>query len=78
MQIPDDLIRRNADSLLSARAPGSANSETREDAVRKDLTLRLKGICNKLSKKEFEVLVGDMTREQLRGECLPGRRNRPS
>jgi hypothetical protein len=78
MQIPDDLIRRNVDSLLSVRGPGSANSESREDVVRKDLTLRLKGICNQLSKKEFDVLVSDMTREQLRGECMPGRRNRPS
>ncbi len=50
--------------------------ESREECVRKDLTRRLKNVCEKLSRADFEALVVQMTREQLRGEGIPGRRIR--
>ena len=74
---PDQQIRDFAD-LLSSHGRDRTNIESREDSIKKDLTLRLKGACEHLSKLEFEVLVRDMTREQLRGETIPGRRIRPS
>ena len=76
MQIRHTMTRGFADILLNSRAADRTNIESREDCVRKDLTLRLKGVCEHMSKLEFDVLVGDMTREQLRGESIPGRRIR--
>jgi hypothetical protein len=52
--------------------------DTREDFIRKDLTRRLQGMCENLSKTEFAALVMKMTREQLRGERLPELRIPPS
>ena len=78
MQIRHTMTRGFADILLSSREVDRTNIESREESVKKDLTLRLKGICEHLSKVEFDVLVTDMTREQLRGESTPGRRIRPS
>lgn len=60
----------------SSRGLDRKNAESREDSVRKDLTRRLKCVCSDLSSVEFEVLVTDMTREQLRGEGIPGRKIR--
>jgi hypothetical protein len=91
MLFPRNLIRRPATTGPTARGLDcknterkekkserkGENAETREDSVRKDLTRRLKGVCADLSSKEFEVLVGDMTREQLRGESIPGRKLGP-
>ena len=74
---PDKRIRDFAD-LLSSHDLDRTNIESREDSIKKDLTLRLKGACEHLSKLEFEILVSDMTREQLRGERIPRRRIRPS
>jgi hypothetical protein len=54
------------------------NPDSREVCVRKDLTLRLKHVCAHLSNADFEILVSKLTREQLRGESIPGRRIRPS
>jgi hypothetical protein len=51
-----------------------AESGDREDSIRKDLALRLQRVCEKLPAEEFEALVMKMTREQLRGEGLMGRR----
>ena len=91
MLFPRNLMRRPAAIDQTARALDCKNTErkekkterkgenadTREDSVRKDLTRRLKGVCADLSSKEFDVLVGDMTREQLRGESIPGRKLGP-
>jgi hypothetical protein len=91
MLFPRNLMRRPAPNDPTARGLDCKNTErkekkterkresadTREDSVRKDLTRRLKGVCADLSSKEFEVLVGDMTREQLRGESIHGRRLGP-
>lgn len=74
---PDKRIRDFSD-LLSSHGLDRTNGESREDSIKKDLTLRLKGACEHLSKLDFEGLVSDMTREQLRGENIPGRRIRPS
>ena len=74
---PDKRIRDFAE-LLSSHGLEGTNIESREDSIKKDLTFRLKGACEHLSKLEFELLVRDMTREQLRGETIPGRRSRPS
>ena len=49
----------------------SASHESREECVRKDLTSRLKRACENLSSADFEALVVEMTREQLRGEGTP-------
>lgn len=49
--------------------PGT--SETREEYVATDLRRRLKGVCEQLSNEDFEILVRQMTREQLRGERVP-------
>lgn len=78
MHIRHTMTRGFADILLNSRGVDRANIESREESVKKDLTLRLKGICEHLSKLDFDVLVSDMTREQLRGESIPGRRIRPS
>jgi hypothetical protein len=50
----------------------------REECVRKDLVLRLKQICEHLSKAEFDALVLKMTREQLRGEGVVQKKTPPS
>jgi hypothetical protein len=55
----------------------SKNAESREDCVRKDLTLRLKRVCENLSTAEFAALVVRMTREQLRSESISLNRLRP-
>ena len=47
--------------------------ESRENCVRKDLTRRLTSVCASMSSVDFESLVGEMTREQLRGERVMGR-----
>ena len=49
--------------------PGT--SESREDYVATDLRRRLKGVCEQLSREDFEILIRQMTREQLRGERAP-------
>jgi hypothetical protein len=75
---PDNRIPHSAVTLLSPRELAGTGSDSREDCIKKDLALRLKGACGHLSKLDFEVLVSDMTREQLRGESVHGRRIRPS
>jgi hypothetical protein len=74
---PHNLIRGLADSFVSSPGIDRAKIESREDCVKKDLTLRLKGVCTHLSSVDFEVLVCDMTRVQLRGEGIPGSKLRP-
>jgi hypothetical protein len=69
-------MRGFAHTDSSSRGLDRKNAESREDSVRKDLTRRLKCVCADLSSVEFEVLVTDMTREQLRGEGIPGRKIR--
>ena len=44
------------------------DSESRENCVRKDLTRRLTTVCANMSTVDFQELVLEMTREQLRGE----------
>jgi hypothetical protein len=58
----------NGETIFSSLALNLKNQESREDCVRKDLTHRLKHICQELSKADFDALVLKMTREQLRGE----------
>jgi hypothetical protein len=79
MQNPNNLIPDLANTLLRSGDLHPTTSEiNREDSIKKDLTMRLKGACEHLSKLDFEVLVNDMTREQLRGESVHGRRIRRS
>jgi hypothetical protein len=56
------------ETIFSSLGLNLKSQESREDCVRKDLTHRLKHICEELSKADFEALVLKMTREQLRGE----------
>jgi len=44
------------------------NIETHEEAISRSLRDRLKNICGKLSREDFDALIAKMTREQLRGE----------
>jgi hypothetical protein len=74
---PRTFGRRPVNTPQSAREFDSKSAENREKAVKDDLSLRLKSVCNHLSKAEFAILVGDMTREQLRGERVPGRKADP-
>jgi hypothetical protein len=76
MSIPEKWIRAGA-TIYHSPDCNSENPESREDCVRKDLTLRLKRACEHLSILDFEALVLKMTREQLRGEGILGRRIRP-
>ena len=56
------------ETIFSSLALNLKSQESREDCVRKDLTHRLKHICEDLSVADFEALVLKMTQEQLRGE----------
>jgi hypothetical protein len=69
--------RHPANTTQSAREFDSSSAADREKNVKEDLSKRLKTVCNHLSKAEFATLVGDMTREQLRGERIPGRKGDP-
>ncbi|MDQ6770407.1 MAG: hypothetical protein M3Z54_10515 [Gemmatimonadota bacterium] len=51
--------------------------ESGEDRVRNDLTRRPKGVCEKLSREDFDALILRMTREQLRGEGISKSKTRP-
>ena len=77
MSIPEQLIRARAKRVFHLPDPKSESPESREDCVRKDLTVRLKRVCEHLSHVDFEALILRMTREQLRGEGILGRRIRP-
>ncbi len=63
-------------SVFSSPDPSSESPESREDRVRKDLTNRFRSVCEHLSSVDFDDLVSKMTREQLRGEGMLGRRIR--
>jgi hypothetical protein len=65
------------ETIFSSLALNLKSQESREDNVRKDLTHRLKRVCENLSSVEFEALVLKMTREQLRGEGVVHGRTRP-
>jgi hypothetical protein len=77
MLIPRTFGRRPTESIQSAREFDSMRAQNREKDVKADLTQRLQSVCNHLSKTEFATLVGDMTREQLRGEGIPARKADP-
>lgn len=66
------------ETIFSSLALNLRSQESREDCVRKDLTQRLKRVCENLSGAEFEALVLKMAREQLRGEGVVHGRTRPS
>ena len=76
MSIPEKWIRGSA-TIVHSPDIISASPDSREDCVRKDLTLRLKRVCEHLSILDFNALVLKMTYEQLRGEGILGRRIRP-
>ena len=77
MSIPAKWVRAGGMSVFSSPDPNPESPESREDCVRKDLALRLKHVCEHLSKVDFDNLVSKMTHEQLRGEGIFGRRIRP-
>lgn len=55
---------------LNSSNPPSEIFERREDFVHKDLTRRLKKVCEKLAPVDFDALMHKMAREQLRGEGI--------
>jgi len=65
MTIPEKWTRSSGKAVASWR---DIESEDREKSVRKDITQRLKCICQELPAPEFQALVAKMTTEQLRGE----------
>ena len=77
MSVPEKWIRVAGKNVFHSPDISSENPESREDSVRKDLTLRLKHTCEHLTRVDFEALVSQMTHEQLRGEGILGRRIRP-
>jgi hypothetical protein len=58
---------RHHPSVFGPLAPDE-NKESHEEAIRRSLRDRLKGVCGGLSSEDFEALIAAMTREQLRGE----------
>jgi hypothetical protein len=76
MLIPKMLMRGLSNTGSSSRGLDCKGGESREDSVRKDLTRRLQCVCAGMPSVEFDVLLTDMTREQLRGEGIPGRKIR--
>jgi len=54
-------------SVFSPFVPEEKN-ESHEDSISRSLRERLKGVCAKLSREDFDGLIANMTREQLRGE----------
>jgi hypothetical protein len=77
MSIPEKWVREGVKSVFSWPDLKSESPGIREDCVRKDLTHRLKHICENLSAPDFEALIVKMTREQLRGEGVGPRMIRP-
>jgi hypothetical protein len=77
MSFPEKLFRARAWSALNSLDASGTSPESREDRVQKDLTRRLKSVCENLSSADFEALIVKMTREQLRGEGMLGRKVRP-
>jgi capsule polysaccharide export protein KpsE/RkpR len=77
MSIPEKWVRAGRQSVFSSPDLKSESLGVREECVRKDLTQRLKRICENLSSSDFEALIAKMTREQLRGEGVGRRRLRP-
>jgi hypothetical protein len=76
MKIPKKVVRGKA-SALNPADRNYVSPESREEAVRRGLRLRLKHVCEKLSSVEFDALILQMTLEQLRGEGNTGRPIRP-
>ena len=68
----------NGETIFSSLALDLRNQTSREECVRKDLTHRLKRVCENLSSTEFDALVLKMAREQLRGEGVVHGRTRMS
>lgn len=77
MSTPEKGVRGGVKSVFSWPDLKSESPGIREDCVRKDLTHRLKLICENLSAPDFEALIVKMTREQLRGEGITRRHIRP-
>jgi hypothetical protein len=50
------------------RVVPNENNESHEESISRSLRERLKGVCGKLSREDFEALIAKMTHEQLRGE----------
>lgn len=67
----------NGETIFSSLALDLKSQESREDCVRKDITLRLTRVCENLPGAEFEALVLKMVREQIRGESAVHGRTRP-
>jgi hypothetical protein len=77
MSFSEQWIRAVMRTVPKTAFAASASLESREDCVRKDLTRRLEHICEHLSRADFAALILDMTREQLRGEGVIGRKTLP-
>ena len=70
MSITEKLVSTGGKNVASWPVPVPGSRESR---LRDDLTRRLASVCSDLSSPDFEGLVQQMTREQLRGERVIGR-----
>jgi hypothetical protein len=75
-------ISKSRNQIRAVGVEGSRDASreslaNREESVKQDLTRRMKCVCPNFSSGDFETLVADMTREQLRGERVCGSRLRP-
>lgn len=77
MSISKNMARVRVAAIHGSHDAGLDSLENREAAVKADLTRRMKCVCADFSNGDFETLVKDMTREQLRGERVCGSRLRP-
>ena len=77
MSISRDVALAGAAAHDGSRNPSHESIENREESVKNDLTRRMKYVCANFSSGDFDTLVKDMTRVQLRGERVCGTRLRP-
>jgi len=66
------VIPAGGDHLDGESVGSPEDAENRENCVRNDLLKRLRGVCKDLPAEEFQELVSEMTRVQLRSERLRG------
>lgn len=65
--------KRDPPGADSAESWPVHDSDNRENRLREDLSRRLTSVRGDLSSRDFEALVQQMTREQLRGERVINR-----
>jgi hypothetical protein len=68
MAIPGKFVRTVGGALPGSPDFDLERSRSRAESVRQEVSLRLKGVCRHLSAVDFDALVLQIARVQLRGE----------